>query len=109
MAERRVPAATLPTRSLLAWFCRRNAWWLAGGAAAGIAWRLAIFAIPLFVGLAVDRGLQQEDFGTTALWAAARFGTACLIAVFDACRHWCADVGYYTRWLTCEHACSGTC
>ncbi len=62
---------------------------LAGGVAAGLAWQIAVAAVPILLGVVVDRAIVDGD--TVAVWwgAAALFGVGVVTAAADAARHWC--------------------
>jgi len=87
-------------RALVMWALGAQRGWIMIGALAGIVWMSALAAIPVVLGVAIERGVVTGDARIVVWWVLALVGVVLVEAVAGVVRHHAAVRLYVrTRWL----------
>ena len=94
------PSAPVTSRTLVRWVIRRQIGRIAAGALAGIAWMGSIAVLPVALGFAIDRIVDDRSVGSVGLVCGVLFAVTMAQAIAGVVRHRCALLLYTrTRWL----------
>jgi putative ABC transport system ATP-binding protein len=100
LADDEGPASPVTAGSLVRWVLRRQIGRIIAGALAGIAWMGSIAFLPVALGFAVDRIVDDRSVGSVAFVCGLLGAVTMAQAVAGVVRHRCALLLYTrTRWL----------